>query len=75
MDSFTSKTIIRVHSSDNDYYFEIGEDLDGLGNVEIRYFEKEGDGYTQLKRMSFDPACIDNLIKGLRIVGDDMQDK
>jgi len=33
MDSFTSKTIIRIHSKGADYFFEIGEDLDGLGNV------------------------------------------
>jgi hypothetical protein len=65
MSKFTSKTIIRVHS-DEDYYFEIGGDADGLGNIEIRYFEKQKDGdYEQLKRIAFDPACIDKIVAGL----------
>jgi len=75
MSDFVSKTIVRVVSKD-DYYFGIGEDMDGLGNVEIRYFEKtfnSSNQYEQLKRMSFDPACVDNLINGLKIVSDSMK--
>jgi hypothetical protein len=76
MDSFTSKTLVRVHSSDNDYYFEIGEDQNGLGSVEIRYYEKEKSGeFTRERRMSFDPASIDLVIAGLRTIQNELKGK
>jgi hypothetical protein len=67
--SFTSKTVVRVISDDG-YFYEIDYDADGLGNVEIRYFEKTKAGFEQMKRMSFEPGCVKQIIAGLQVALD-----
>ena len=45
------------------YHYEVGPDRDGLGNIEIRYYE--GKDHSVVNRMSFDKEGAKLLAKAL----------
>ena len=51
--------LIRFHSPDD--YYEIGDDPDGLGCIEVRYFEYRDKKPVQTARMTFAPHMAEAI--------------